>query len=118
MASAEAAQPFPGEPAAYLPGKLATMLSDARSRLLVCSAHDVDRFSRTRLVSRLRAFFPPATGGREAKFREEQSADGIGLTLKIAQGLQEIGDRLGVDFPWERLPPHPDAKHAPPTAKI
>ena len=89
----------------------------------VCSfvprVHDVDRFSRTRLVSRLlRAFFPPATGGREAKFREEQSADGIGLTLKIAQGLQEIGDRLGVDFPWERLPPHPDAKHAPPTAKI
>ena len=35
VASAEAAQPFPGEPAAYLPGKLATMLSDARSRLLL-----------------------------------------------------------------------------------
>ena len=58
VASAEAAQPFPGEPAAYLPGKLATivrsmhrmvdafpmpdrtlatMLSDARSRLLLTS---------------------------------------------------------------------------------
>ena len=51
VASAEAAQPFPGEPAAYLPGKLATMLSDARSRLLVCSARDVGRFPRTIGVS-------------------------------------------------------------------
>ena len=76
VASAEASQPFPGEPAAYLPG------------------------------------------GREAKFREEQSAHGIGLTLKIVQGLQEIGDRLGVPFPWERLPAHPNAKYAPAAAKL
>ena len=32
VASAEAAQPFPGEPAAYLPGRFATTLSDAVSR--------------------------------------------------------------------------------------
>lgn len=76
VASAEAAQPLPGEEAAYLPG------------------------------------------GREAKFKQEFLANGIGLTLKVAQGLQEIGDMLGVVFPWERLPAHPSAKHAPPTARL
>ena len=57
-------------------------------------------------------------GGREAKFKEEFSTNGIGLTLKIIQGLQEIGDRLGVVFPWERLPAHPDAKYTPPSARL
>ena len=62
------------------------------------------------------AFLP---GGREARFNEAFSADGIGLTLNVAQGLQEIGDMLKVGpFPWARLPAHPAAKHAPAAAKL
>ena len=67
------------------------------------------------LPGNTRAFLP---GGREAMFQQEYTEHGIGMTIEHAQTLQEIADRLKLDFPWERVEAHADAKYTPSTAKL